>query len=355
MMINKQYKEKVAEFNGESILAFTIENSAGIKVTALNYGCTITDIVTPDREGNFKNIVLKYDDIKEYYENTHYLGSVVGRVAGRISGATFTLNNKEYQLVKNEKGNHLHGGVNGLSKVIWNGQFIEDSLGQLGIQFTYTSKDGEEGYPGNVDLCVSYILTDNNELLITYQGITDEDTLLDLTNHTYFNLSGEVENSILNHKLMINSDHFLPLMSNSLPRGTKHHVGLDDSCFDFRTEKAIEDVLVGNNKQVDLANGGIDHPFLLDRDERKVSLKDPATGRQVEVRTDAEAAVIYTGNHLQHSFVVNGKNIKKHSGICIETQSPPNAIHNERFTSPIVRKGERYHSNTVFAFSVNRM
>lgn len=353
-MTCKQTKQHVATFNGESISAFTIENENGISVTALDYGCTITSIVTPDRHGNYKNIVLEYEDINDYLINKHYLGSVVGRVAGRIEKGIFSIDENEYNVVKNQNGNHLHGGVHGLSKVTWKGKFINDLEGHPGIEFSYTSKDGDEGYPGNVELRVTYILTNQNELKIHYYGVSDKDTLLDLTNHTYFNLTGIAETTVLHHELKMASEKFIPLKENFIPIGEERAVTADGGCYDFRAYKPIKNVLITNSDQVKLVGNGIDHPFLLEGELKEISLKDPQSGRQINCYTDRDAVVIYTGNHLKDQLKIQGKTMINYAGICLETQGVPNAINSKHFSAPIVRKGETYTSTTVFTFSVNR-
>ncbi len=342
-MTKRNFQEKVADFNGESIFAFTIENANGIKVTALNYGCTITEILTPDQHGETANIVLRYDHTYDYVENPYYLGSVVGRLAGRTRSASFELNGKRYELPQNENQNHIHGGYKGFTKRVWKGRFIEK-----GMQFFYRSPDGEEGYPGNIDMTVTYELTDDNTLEMTYSGIPDEDTVLNVTNHTYFNLRGDAETPITGCELAIDSDRYVELDDEFLPTGNVLPVTNSEGCFDFREGKTIRDGIACGDPQLTLVGGGFDHPFLLNQNqEYAVRLTDPVSGRQVEVATDKESVVLYTGNNLDGSF-------PKHAGLCLETQHVPDAIHHSQFTSPLVKKGEIYESKTVLKFSVNR-
>lgn len=346
----KVIQEKWAEIDQHPIIAFTMVNDHGVEVTCINYGCIITKIITPDKDGNCENIVLGFDQFAPYITNAPYFGAVIGRVAGRIQHASFELDGKTYTLYKNENSNHLHGGIKGFHRVIWNAVAVEKE-GEIGVQFSYTSPNGEEGYPGNVHVQVVYTLNNKNELTISYHATSDQDTPLNLTNHTYFNLSGNLKRDILHHRLKIKSDQFLELDKEFIPTGVL--LDVDNTPFDLREGKIIKEGITANHPQIELVGQGYDHPFLLStHHDEEIVLSDLESGRTLTVETDEVGVVVYTGNQLQDGMDIYGVPSRKYLGICLETQGLPNAIHHPHFPSWVLRAGETYSSVTKYKFGV---
>ncbi len=334
----------------EEVNEFTLMNDNGIELTCINYGCAITKIITSDQDGSKENIVLGYDSLEEYVNGSSFFGSVVGRVAGRIGNAEFELNGKNYTVAKNENGNHLHGGVKGFDKVIWNAAILEsEELAQ--VQFTYLSPDGEEGYPGNLEMKVTYTLNNNNEFTILYEGISDEKTILNVSNHSYFNLSGDLKRDIQDHKLILKSDRFLDLQEDLLPTGK--FVDVDNTTFDFREGRNIRAGVESNDVQNRLAGGGYDHPFVLnDNHNQEIMLEDPESGRTLTIETDEVGVIVYTASQLPEEGEVYGVPSRKYLGICLETQGLPDAVHHAEFPSWVLEKDTPFSSVTKYQFGV---
>ncbi|MGK7379633.1 aldose epimerase family protein [Planococcus sp. 1R117A] len=321
------YKER------RPVTLYTMRNAIGFEVSCMDWGCIITKIIAPDQRGNLENVVLGFDTLEEYGDNPHFLGAVAGRFAGRIKGGAFTLEGQDYKLAANANGHHLHGGNQGFSHKLWKSELMRNES-EAAIEFSYLSPDGEEGYPGNLELKVTYTIRDDaNDLIISYSAVCDKTTLLNVTNHSYFNLSGDLKQDIFNHELTINSNKFLELDAEKIPTG--ECLPVDDSVFDFRDGRKLQD---GIDPQSPLAGGGYDHPFLLDSSQRKeIVLVDKESGRQLVVETTEPAVVLYTGNRL---------------GLCLETQGLPDSIHHPHFPSAILKKGERFNSETRYSFGV---
>ncbi|MFC4619337.1 aldose epimerase family protein [Camelliibacillus cellulosilyticus] len=343
------YAEPFGSLNGQTVNKYTLKNDHGLEISCLDFGCIITAIKAPDAEGTFENIVLGFDTLDDYLEHSPYFGAIIGRVAGRITGGSFTLNGKTYELAKNENGHHLHGGHRGFSHVLWRAEPIKKE-NEVGVIFTYNSPDGEEGYPGNLELSVTYLLNNRNELSIAYRGKSDARTLLNMTNHSYFNLSGELKRDILNHQLTIPSDHFLELNDELVPTG--QCLNVENTPFDFRTGRKIADGTSSSHPQIALAGGGYDHPFLLQ--DRQVNLIDAESGRKLEIETDEPCVVLYTSNQLNGNFMVRNAKARKYLGVCLETQKPPDAIHHNDFPSVILEKGDVYQTKTTYRFTVTQ-
>ncbi|HEU5140970.1 MAG TPA: aldose epimerase family protein, partial [Bacillales bacterium] len=309
--------KKFGEINGQTVSLFTITNDNGMSLSCMNYGCVITEILAPDRDGNVENIVLGFDSLEEYLHHSPYFGAVVGRVAGRIKKGQFELDGKGYSLPQNENRNHLHGGPNGFNHVIWSATAIENR-NEAGVEFTYTSPDGEEGYPGTVDIKVTYLLNNQNELVVSYDGISDQKTLLNVTNHSYFNLSGDLKRDVLDHTLAMKSHQFLELDHELLPTG--QFINVEDTSFDFREGRKLQSGLASSHPQNKLVGNGYDHPFMLDSNNQKeIVLADEESGRQLVIETDQPSVVLYTGNQLEGDFQIRGTQSKKHLGVCLET------------------------------------
>ncbi|WP_394578287.1 aldose epimerase family protein [Cytobacillus firmus] len=335
------------ELNGHIIKSYTISNDHGMSVSCIEYGGIITGISVPDREGNIENVVLGFDTLEEYVNHSPFFGAIIGRVAGRIAGSAFTLDGTMYQLAKNDGEHQLHGGAGGFHQVIWDSA-AEMGLNEANIRFSYISQDGEEGYPGTLEATVNYTLNNENELVISYEAISDIKTIINLTNHTYFNLSGDLKRDILEHEVTIKSDHFLELDETLIPTGEFIHV--ENTPFDFRAGKKIKEGVKSGHPQNMLAGGGYDHPFLLNSGE--MTVVDSASGRKLAVETDRPSVVLYTANMLGSDFKIRGVQSKSHLGLCLETQCPPDSVHHEHFPSIVLEKNEVYKTKTSFKFHV---
>ncbi|WP_411748246.1 aldose epimerase family protein [Psychrobacillus psychrotolerans] len=337
--------------NGLPVTLFTVKNNNGFEVSCMNYGCVITKVLASDRTGQYENVVLGYDTLEEYDHNPKYLGAVVGRVAGRISGDSFCIGEDIYNLQKNDKNNHIHGGLNGFSHTIWNATVLEGDQDTT-IEFTYLSADGEEGYPGNLEMKVNYtILHEEDTLLITYTGISDKDTLVNVTNHSYFNLSGNLKRDVLGHALTMDSPLYLELNEEFLPTG--NIVPVENSVFDFREGRKIMDGVASVHPQNVLVGNGYDHPFLFTENElNAMLLTEVESGRKLVVETTESAVVFYTGNNMGNAEIMRGEELRDYLGLCLETQGPPDSIHHPHFLSSILRAGDEYKTTTIYSFGV---
>jgi aldose 1-epimerase len=316
---------------------YKLTNSHGVEVLITNYGGTVTSIEVPDRDGVFGDVVLGYDTVDEYIQKPRYFGALIGRHANRIARGRFSLNGVEYQLAQNNGANHLHGGNKGFDKKVW--EVRETFAGVLGLR--YFSEDGEENYPGNLTVDVEYSLNDENELRIEYHATGDKDTIVNLTNHSYFNLAGSGD--ILGHELMLNADAFMPVTEDLIPTGEIQPV--ENTVMDFRTARPI-------------ASGGYDHNFVLrDWDNgafRLVArLREPQSGRVMEVLTTEPGIQFYSGNFLDGSLTgKRGVVYEQYAGLCLEAQHFPDAPNHPNFPTTVLRAGERYHQLTVYRFTI---
>ena len=331
---------------------FDLKNAKGMEVRLAAYGARITSIKVPDRNGDFADVVLGFDTVEPYRSSPKkpYLGVTLGRYAGRIANGRFTLDGVEYVLAKNSGPNHNHGGVIGFDKVVWDAKQAGNS-----VTFSRTSPNGEEGYPGNLDVSVTYTLTEKNELIIDYRATTDRATPVNLSNHSYFNLAGEGSQTVLLHDLKINADAMLPIDKTSVPTG--EIVPVADTPFDFRQPKRVGRDIDPPNEQ--LANGsGYDHTFVLN--SRKADLLPVATlhektsGRMMKVFTDQPGLQIYTANFLDGSLIgKSGRPYVRQSALCLETQHFPDSPNQPQFPNTILRPGETYQSRTTYQFTVS--
>lgn len=343
------FQEKFAKLAGQTVTSYTMVNDQGMEVTTIDYGCTITKILVPDRNGLVENVVLGFDTLEEYQQYSPYFGAICGRHAGRIANAEFTLDGTTYPLAKNNDGNHLHGGVQGFDKVVWNSVVIEEK-DSIDLEFSYLSKDGEEGYPGNLQMKVTYTLNNDNELVIVYEGVSDQRTVVNLTNHSYFNLSGNLKRDILQHTLTLKSDRFLELNEELIPTG--EILPVEDKVFDFRTGRKIVDGTESTDPQNVMVGNGYDHPFLLAENRNKeIQLYDEESGRGLVIETDQPAVVLYTGNMLGEDFSIRGVPSRNHLGLCLETQGLPDSLNHPHFPSVILEKGEEYIAVTKYKFT----
>lgn len=336
--------------SGQEVTKYTLYNDHGYRVSILNYGGIITDIMVPDKNGQVESVVLGFDTIGEYEEKSPYFGCLVGRIAGRISGATFDIDGTTYPLAKNNNGHSLHGGDIGFDKVIWQcAEIVETDY--VALSLNYLSEDGEEGFPGNLDVQVTYTFNNDNALNIYYKATTDKKTIVNMTNHSYFNLSGNGKSTILEQELMINADHYGLIDQDIIPAGIGNVKG---TAFDFTTSKAVGSDLVKDEEQLRLAGGGYDHPFMLnDIGSIKASLYDPKSGRYMEVKTDQKAVVFYACNQMEEGTPLShGAKTTKHLALCLETQYYPDALNQDCFESKYLEPGQVYQAHTQYRFSI---
>jgi aldose 1-epimerase len=330
---------------------YKIENENGISVEVLNLGGIIRSVKTPDRNGIFEDVVLGFEDSNHYLEEHPYFGALVGRFANRIAHGTFTIEGKEYSLAQNNGTNHLHGGLSGFDKAIWEVQPLEN---ENGIQLSYTSKDGEEGYPGNLSVTVDYVLTDDNTLKVKFQAQTDKTTIINLTQHSYFNLSGDFSKQILDHELQLNADKFLPIDSTQIPLG--NYQSVVGTPFDFSAPKIIGRDIEIKNEQLEKGNG-YDHCWIINNPNNEIikaaEVYHPESGRVMDVYTDQPGIQLYTGNFLDNTLQSKtGGTYGPRSGFCLETQHFPNTPNEPNFPTTILKPGETFTSETWFQFSV---
>jgi aldose 1-epimerase len=335
---------------GKKITLYTLTNSHHMEVRAMNYGAIIVSLRVPDRKGQVADVVLGHDTLEGYFDNSPHLGGLVGRYANRIANGSFSLDGVKYSLPKNNGPNTLHGGIKGFDQAVWQGTPLK---GQAGVAFSYLSPDGEEGFPGNLKVKVSYSLTEANELVITYEATTDKPTVLNLSQHSYFNLAGEGAGDILNHEAMINADRFTPVDSTMIPTGELRPV--KGTPLDFRTQTKVGARIDDNYEQLVLGKG-YDHNFVINRKAEGLVLAarayEPVSGRVMEISTDQPGVQFYTGNFLDGT--VTGKQghvYKQRYGLCFETQHFPDSPNHREFPSAVLRPGQTFHSRTILKFS----
>jgi aldose 1-epimerase len=333
--------------DGAAVSLFTLTNANGMLVKIADLGGIITELHVPDRDGVLADVVLGFDQLPPYLDKSPYFGALIGRYANRIAGARFELDGKHYQLNANDGRNALHGGPHGFHVVKWSARIDADVL-----ELRYRSVDGEEGYPGNLDVTVLYSLNDANELLVRYRATTDAATPVNLTQHSYFNLAGQ--GSILGHELLIDADAFTAIDEESIPTGA--HTPVAGTPFDFRTPRLIGERIDQPDKQ--LRHGaGYDHNFVLNQAvagemQRAVHLRDPRSGRVLEVFTEEPGVQFYTGNFLDGSLVGKGQSYGYRSGLCLEPQHFPDSPNQPSFPNTILRPGQQYATETRYRFSV---
>jgi aldose 1-epimerase len=338
-------------YNNKDVYLFSLKNNNGIEVKITNYGGIITSIITPDKNGNFSDIVLGFETLDEYLAGHPYFGAIIGRYCNRIKNGTFILNGIQYNLAKNDGDNHLHGGLKGFDKVLWDFNIKKDGEKEL-LELSYLSKDMEEGYPGNLQVKVTYSLNNNNELKIEYIAKTDKDTIINLTNHSYFNLSDE--ETILNHELKIYADYFTPIDSSLIPTGEL--LSVNNTPFDFTDFELIGKRIDYDNEQLKYGNG-YDHNFVLNKKDNSLTLAaelfSKVSGRFLQVFTTEPAIQFYSGNFLDGT--IKGKNQKvytRRSGLCLETQHYPDSPNKINFPSVILKSNHEYKQITIFKFGV---
>ena len=336
-----------------TVYQFVLSNKNGMEISVINYGGIITSLKAKDRNGKYQDIVLGFNSLPPYEDENPYFGAIIGRYGNRIANGNFKLDGQPYKLDINNPPNHLHGGLKGFHKVVWNPKEIINDR-NVSLELTYLSKHMEEGYPGNLDVKVAYTLNNKDELSVGYEAITDQKTIINLTQHSYFNLSGNFSNDILDHEIRINADAFLPVDETLIPTGEIRSV--HGSPFDFRKSKLIGQDIDTNNKQIEFGKG-YDHCWVINNQSN--GLRSVATayhsesGRVLDVYSDLPGLQFYSGNFLDGTL--KSKKVgyyELRSGFCLETQYYPDSPNQENFPSVILKPGEVYKSNTVFKFSV---
>ncbi|MFW6124594.1 MAG: aldose epimerase family protein, partial [Pirellulales bacterium] len=333
--------------DGTEIEQYTLSGGAGLEVEVITYGATIRRVAVPDRDGNVENVTLHLPSLDEYVAGHPLFGCVAGRYANRIAGGRFTLDGTEYTLATNDGRNHLHGGKTGFDKKVWQAEPVERDDAR-GVRLTYVSPDGEEGYPGTLTATVLYELTDDNRLVMDYTAVTDKPTVVNLTNHAYWNLGGATSGDVLGHQLMINAERFLPTDHALIPLGPSEPVA--ETPMDFREPHPI-------GSRIERVEGGYDHCYVLKKPRGETlplaaRVIDPASGRVMEVRTTQPGVQLYTANFLDGSHGVDGHRYGEHAGLCLETQHFPDSPNRPEYPSTVLRPGETYHDRTEHRFLV---
>lgn len=345
------------KIENNQIYVYQLTNKSGMQVNVLNYGGIIESINTADKRGNFGNVVLGYNNIEDYINDPFYIGSIVGRFAGRIAKGEFCIDKKKYHVSIRPDGFHLHGGEKGFNKMIWEATPFETDT-TSGITLFYLSKDGEEGFPGNLSVWVTYTLTDDDSLQVSYKATTDVSTVLNLTQHSYFNLSNHSNLPVLNHQLKFNTNIFLPVTEDIIPSG--EYAPVTNTPFDFTNYHTIGERIQSNHPQL-VSAGGYDHTFVLkkqnsDEEVEAASVIEPTSGRKLTVFTSEPTIHLYTGNFLGRSEEDkdSSKGFLKHSAFCLETQHAGDSPNKSHFPSVLLNPGETFSSRTVYQFSATQ-
>jgi len=341
-------KDAFGNADGKEVFLYTLTNAKGTIVKISNYGGIVTSWVSADKNNQKSSIVLGFDSLAGYLEKHPYFGALIGRYGNRIAKGTFKIDSSVYTLATNNGANHLHGGNKGFDKVVWDAATENDSIPTL--KLSYLSKDGEEGYPGNLQVAVQYTLTDEDELKIEYNATTDKATVVNLTNHSYFNLTGDVNNTILDHQLELDADNYTPVDSTLIPTGVIAPV--KDGPFDFTKATKI-------GLRIDSVKGGYDHNFVLNKKDTSLAkvatVTEEKTGRKLEVFTTEPGLQFYTGNFLDGTIKTSdGKAINQHTAFCLETQHFPDSPNRPSFPSTLLLPGQQYHTVTVYKLSVTK-
>jgi Galactose mutarotase and related enzymes len=349
MGITRSFYGKTLE--GRDVDIFKLSNNNGMVAEISNYGGVVVSLMVPDKNNKIDDVVLGYDKLEGYIKGKCFFGALIGRHANRIQDASFEINGKVYNVTKNEGENQLHGGIIGFDKVVWDAEIVKKGEDEC-LQLSYTSKDGEEGYPGNLDVKVVYTLTEDNALSIDYFAVSDKDTVVNLTNHSYFNLSGHASGDILKHQLIIDADKFTVNDKESLPTGEIRDV--KGSPMDFTILRPVESGIFSECEQIAFGHG-YDHNWVLkvsgQKPEKAAEVFDPSSGRVMEVYTTKPGVQFYSGNYVDESEnCKDGAAYGKNSGLCLETQYFPNALKHKHFPSPILKAGEEYKHTTIYKF-----
>ncbi len=352
--MNRIAKSLWATADGEDIFLYALSNKNGVNVNITNFGGIIVSINVPDRNGRLDDVVLGFDTFEDYLDRNPFFGCIAGRCANRIGKGMMRINGTEYQLALNDGENHLHGGLKGFDKVVWDSEIVQ-AYSMECLKLTYISCDGEENYPGNINVTVIYSLTDDNALRIDYFAETDKDTVANLTNHSYFNLSGHASGDILKHELQLNATSFTPTDKGLIPTGELRNV--IGTPMDFKKRLPIGQRIFDNDEQLEMA-GGYDHNWVFDR-AGDISWKagevyDPVSGRLMEVHTTKPGVQLFTSNNSFDSRPYKaGAVYKKYAALCLETQYFPDSVNRPEFPSPILKAGEQYKHSTIYRFTAD--
>ena len=347
-------KASFGDVEGNPVEEYTLTNRSGIEMKVITYGGIVTSLKVPDKNGKMEDVVLGYNDLSSYVDHNPYFGAIIGRYGNRIAKGKFSIDSIEYSLAKNNGENSLHGGVKGFDKVIWRAEQIT-SNDRVGLELSYLSKDGEEGYPGNLDVKIVYWLTDQNTFEIEYSATTDKPTAVNLTHHSYFNLQGESSGSILKHELMINAEFYTPVDSGLIPTGELAQV--KETPFDFNNPTAIGARIESNHEQLGIGKG-YDHNFILNSTQLgdtvlAASVYDNTSGRYMEIFTTEPAIQFYSGNFLDGSTIgKSGTAYRFRNGFCLETQHSPDSPNRPEWPTTLLKPGEIYSSKTIHKFSI---
>ena len=336
--------------DGRQVMLYSLRNSNGMEMSVMNYGGIIVSLKVPDKQGNAEEVTLGFDSLKQYIDNNPYFGALIGRYGNRIANGGFSLDGQKYELPTNDGTNQLHGGPKGFDKMYWD---ITPGSDSTSLILTYQSPDGEQGYPGNLSAEVRYTLTDDNEVRIDYKATTDKTTVVNLTNHTYFNLTGDpAQNSILNHSLQINADQFLPVDEKLIPTGELKRVS--GTPFDFTTAHVVGERIEDDDAQLKVG-GGYDHCWVLNDHDGSLkpvaTLTEPQSGRRMDVLTTEPGIQFYSGNFLNESLVARHGPCATRSALCLETQHFPDSPNKPDFPSVVLKPGDTYTSTTVYRFT----
>ena len=351
-MVRPEIKKQAFGVTGsnETVELYTLTNVSGVEARIMTYGGSVVSLKAPDREGKLADVVLGYETLEGYLKNNPYFGAIIGRYGNRIGNGQFSLIGRKYTLPRNDGKNTLHGGIKGFDKVVWKAKEV-NSKDVAGLSLTYLSKDGEEGFPGNLSVTVVYTLTNNNELKIEYFATTDKTTVVNLTNHSYFNLAGE--GSILKHELMINAGRFTPVDSGLIPTGELRSV--KGTPMDF-TQSAVIGTRIDEQDEQLTFGKGYDHNWVLNNATGRLALAakayEPVSGRVMEVLTTEPGLQFYSGNFLDGSITGKGGQVyKRRYGFCLETQHFPDSPNKPGFPSTVLRPGESYKTTTIYKFT----
>jgi aldose 1-epimerase len=336
---------------GQSVDRITLANNAGMSCSLITYGAAIQSLLVPDATGQLADVVLGYDGLAQYESDANpYFGATVGRHANRIGGAAFELNGKTFRLTANEGRNNLHSGPDGFNQVVWDYEIIDEGAEPV-VKFTYVSPDGESGFPGNLTCHVTFQLIKASALIIDYAAVSDQDTVINLTNHAYFNLAGQGSGSILDHVLQIEADYITAIDAECLPTGEIAPV--DETPFDFRQPKPIGWDIHADDEQLRFG-AGYDHNFILAGDIGElfigITVSEPISGRVMVVETTSPGVQLYTGNQMKLDTGKNGAIYHQHGGFCLETQYYPNSLAHPHFPSPVFKAGEPFRNTTIYRF-----
>lgn len=347
-------KKHFGKADGKDVDIYELINANGLRAKIMTYGATLTEMHVPGRSGAMADVTLGFDNLERYVAGHPFFGSTVGRVGNRIANGEFALDGETYTLAKNNGPNHLHGGLKAFDKVVWDARIVENADGPS-VEFHYLSPDGEEGYPGNVDVKVTYTLTHMDELRIDYEATTDKATPLNMTNHAYWNLRGEGNGNVEGHVLQVNADRFTPVKDNEGLIPTGEFKSVEGTALDFRTPMPIG----ARISNVEGLTSGYDHNFVLNKDAEgaltKVArVEEPESGRVMEIFSTEPGVQFYTGNFLDGSLTgKSGRPYEAHGAFCLETQHFPDSINNQQWPSIVLRPGDTYRTTTIHRFSVN--